>query len=369
MRFVSMVLSLALALGTGGCVVRSAAPSVQASRPAPRVFPSLLVATRTTVLRLAEAPEVRIAFPRVRLPLRLREAHDGEVTVAIEGGIEVAGVVKLGELGVLACRPGPMGDHYYAGNDNLLSLRSVVTDGHVRVGGLVVIRQRPFDGPIPFAEQFREIPFEGDLPVTRLCDAPPPKRHAGTAADPSVAHLYGEPDEEDFPAGTKLVDIEKGAPLTLLDAPAGKPLHTIPANPYGFTLVWLRREGAWDLVAAGGGPYLLGWIPSRTPREDDSATGGLGLLGSIAEREAPIALYKKSLESSPLRRLPAGSAIRQLAVTRARFMRAGWARVVGAPSGAWSYVVAAVDADVTVEGWLETAKLGESVAGATPAPR
>ncbi len=368
MRFISMALSLALALGAGGCVVRGAPPSAHASRPALPVLPSLLVATRATVLRLADAPEVRLALPRVRLPLQVREAHDGAITVAIEGGIEVAGVVKLGELGVLACEPGPVGDHFYAGRENLLSLRSVVTEGHVRVGGLVVIRQHPFDGPIPFADQFREIPFEGDLPVARLCAAPPKERHAGTDADPSVAHLYGEPDDEDFPQGSKLVDIEKGAALTLLDAPAGKPLHTIPANPYGFTLVWLRREGAFDLVAAGGGPYLLGWIPARTPRDDEPATGGL-LLGAIGRREAPAALYTKALESSPLRRLPAGTAIQQLGVTRARLTRAGWARVVGAPRAAWSYVVAAVDDDVTVEGWLETAKLGESVAAAAPTPR
>ncbi len=350
-----------LVTSVAGCAVRSDPAHAPSHSPEPRALPNHVVATSRTVLRLEEDRSVRLAFPRSELPLRVREVRDDEAVVEIDGGIRVSGVVKLVDLGVLACTPAPIGAHFYAGNGNLLSLRSTVQGDRVRVGGEVVVRQRTYADGMRLADQFRTIPFEAEVPTSLLCNATPPKRHAGSAEDPTVAHAYGEPDEEDFPKGTRLLDIEKGASLVLLDAPGGKPLHVLPATDWGFVVVWLKREGAFDLVAAGGGPYLLGWIPSREPRKDDEGYGGLGLLGSVGDVEGPMALHAKDLEALPLHKLPAGSELQQLGVVRATLMREGYGRVAGAPRGNWSYVIAAVDDDVTVEGWIETAKLGALV--------
>lgn len=185
------------------------------------------------------------------------------------------------------------------------------------------------------------MPFEAEVDAAHLCTAPLPARHAGTKEDPTVFKTYGEPDEEDFPRGTAVVDIDKGAPLELLDAPGGQPLHTFPPTEWGFPLIRLRTEGAWDLVAAGDGPYLLGWIPTRAPQKENggelSAVVG-GVVGGVLP--GPFALHTQK---------------------RANLLKPGYGRIVGPPKGAWSYLIAAVDDDVTVEGWVETAKLGPLV--------
>jgi hypothetical protein len=360
-RAARIALSLLLAT-TAACATRT-----DAVRPAPRAaesraLPPYVVAADKAVLRLDDDRNVRLAFPRHELPLRIREVRDDEAVVEIDGGVRVSGVVKLDALGVIVCTPGPVGDHLYAGNGNLLTLRSSVHGGQVSVGGAVVVRQRAYAETVPFAEQFRSIPFEATLPTDRLCAGPQPKRHAGTVADPTVGRIHGEPDVEDFPKGTRLLDIDKDTSLTLLDAPGGKPLHTLPATEWGFVLVWLKREGGFDLVAAGGGPYLLGWIPAREPRNPAADSDGLLLGGVVGEgQEGPHALYGQELLTLPMHKLPAGAQLQQLGVVRATLMRDGYGRVVGAPRAGSSYVIAAVDDDVTVEGWIETARLGAVV--------
>jgi hypothetical protein len=350
-----------LALGCLGCSVRASSPA-ELRVPTPAevpalTLPSLVVALEGTVLRLAENEKVKVAFPRAGLPLRVREARREAVRVELDGGIRVEGLTTLEELGVEVCEPGPLSERFYAGNGNRLRLRSGIDAGRIRVSGEVAVREVEYSKDVHFLKQFRRIPFETGVEVSRLCPAPQPPRHAGTAEDPEIARVFGEPDEEDFPKGTHLIDIEKGAPLTLLDAPGGNPVHTFPATQWGFTLIRVRTEGRWDLVAAGGGPYLLGWIPTRSPRDMQNAFG-IGGLGMSSSQKGPWALHTARLKQLPLHRVPAGTPLQHFGVVRATLNADGYARVQRT-NGRWSYVVAAVDDEVTVQGWMETSALGE----------
>lgn len=343
-----------LALVLGGCASSRHRPGT-VEKPG---LPQYVVAASNTILRLPEDPKVRLAFPRSELPLRVRETAKGLVA-DIDGAVRVSGIVKLNELGVVVCEPGLIDSHFYAGNANLLTLRSEVRDGRVRVAGVVTVPAKSYSTPhTKQFRQMRQMPFESELDAARLCTGPLPKRHAGTAEDPQIYYGVSSPDLEDFPAGTQMVEIEKDTPLQLLDAPGGNTVHSFPAEQWGFSLVRLRTEGAWDLVAAGGGPYLVGWIPTRSPKERGIGVGGLigGRSGKWAE--VPFALMDQKHRALPLYELPADTVVQQFGVPRARLKKSGYGRVVGVPQGSWSYVIAAVDEDVTVEGWVETAKLG-----------
>lgn len=109
-------------------------------------LPPYIVASAHTVLRLPEDPTVRLAFPRFKLPLRIRPEARGLVA-EVDGAIRVSGIAKLEELGVVMCEAGPVGSHFYAGNGNLLTLRSGVRGGRVRVAGLVNLRLKPYAAP------------------------------------------------------------------------------------------------------------------------------------------------------------------------------------------------------------------------------
>lgn len=352
-------LALAASL-VAGCHARVEAPRSSAS-----ALPPFVVATRRTVLRAPDDRSLRLATPRATLPLRVRELRGREAWVELGGGLEVTGVVTLETLGVRVCEAGPLDDRWYLGNGNTLELRSTVHDGAVRVAGTVTVRAKAHQDKMPLAEQFRAMTFEGTVPVARLCSAQPPKRHAGTADDPEVSTPWGEPNIEDFPSDARVVELDKETPHAILDAPNGAPLHTLPAEPWSKLVIRVRREGSWNLVAVGGGPYLLGWVPSRTPEGDDARSradvfgvGGLGLRGAFDGR-VPLALNGRRFRGWAIHRLGAGTVLQQLGKPRARLTRDGFARVSPKTSGARSFVVAAVDDDATAEGWIETAKLGE----------
>jgi hypothetical protein len=362
LAFPLLVAALVSVCSVFGCahpvISATRAPTVEA-----QALPPFVVASVQTVLRLADDPKVRIASPRLRLPLKVRAQASGQLVADIDGAILVRGLVKLEDLAVVVCDRGPVGQHFYAGKENLLTLRSAVRDGRVRVAGEVRVRAKPYVDGAPYWEQFRRLAFEAEVAVNRLCVSPVPQRHAGTAEDPHIGYGEGEPDPEDFSEGTRTVDIEKGVSLELLETPGGRPLHTFAPTEWGFRLMRLRSENGWDLVAAGGGPYLVGWIVSRPLREEKRA-GELDALvgGSLVRGGAgPGALNSKKFSLLPLHSLPADTEVQHRGRVQARLKKAGYCRVVGKPEGKWSFVVAAVDDDVTVEGWVETAKLGQSI--------
>ena len=346
--------------------ITAAPPTPPPVAPAPvsdsaRGLPSLVVATSSTVVMAEGASPTRFATPRPGLPLLVRgEGSDGrDVIVQITGGIELAGLVARNTLGVLVCEAGPLGDRYYAGAGNLLTLRSPVSGGRVRVAGEVVLPGEASATNTPRAKGERHLSFEASIEESRLCRAPPGPRHAGTMDDPDVLHAFGEVDEDDFPRGTPIIDVGEGTAITLLAEPGGAPLYTHPANQAGYALVVVRRQGSWMLVAAGGGPYVLGWIAAR-PERPPGPMGGLGLVGNLVGPKWPAALGSRELLRMRVHRLEAGTEVRSSGDARARLTRAGFARVT-ATTPDRVHVVAAVDDDVLVEGWISPGRLGPKV--------
>lgn len=329
----------------------SATTAVSTGAP-PEGLPSLVVATRKTTVMTGGEKRIPFARPRAALPVTVRESStDGrELLIHIGGGIELDGVIAPDDLGVLVCDAGPIGDHFYAGHENLVSLRSTITDGRVHIGGDVLTRVQPHDPNASFTQQFQTTPFEGDIAASRLCTQPPQKR--------AVSHVLGEIDTGDFPSGTQVVDIERGAPLSLLAAPGGAPVYTRPADPWGYSLAVVRHEGAWDYVAAGNGPYILGWVPARAPRPA-ALQGGLASAPPIG----PASLQHTRYARMPLHELADGTEVQQFGIVRARLKKPGFARVSSAHEG-WQYVVAAVDDDVVVEGWIDPTRLGKKLVDA-----
>lgn len=328
-------------------------------------MPSLVVATGKTVIHSSSHKRVRFAHPRWRLPLTVTAMRPGgDVMVKISGGMEVYGLVALKDLGVLVCKPAPMGERYYAGDHNMLGVRSVVKDGRLMVGGEIQIRVKDYGKDVPYAQQFSRVPLEGAIGVENLCRVIPPKKHAGTNKDPYIVRSPGETHLDDFPSGTPEVSIKKEETLTLHASPGGQVIHTRGPSRWGYSLVRVGRRDGWDQVAVGGGPYLLGWIPSRPDREP--VTGGIGgLLGTMGKMKGPASLHTRALKAKPLHRLPAGTPVQQFGVVHARLIKAGYARVITHQDG-WVYVNAAVDDDVMVEGWVRPANLGAKVESHQP---
>ena len=320
----------------------SATPTVAAE------LPPLLVTTPSSLLMASGPTRVALAHPRARLPIEVRTVPGGALVATIHGGIEVTGELENNEVGVLVCTPGDVGDHDYAGANNLLTLRSTIEGGRVKVRGTAVVDERV------------SRTFDGDLEVSRLCATVPPRRHTGASGDPFVAHPSGEVDEEDFPHGTPILDVAAHVHLSLRDAPNGAELSPIDGGEYGLVVMKLESREGWDRIALGGGPYVTGWIAAKTPgvtiRTD---TDLLAMLGELAgdKRPGPMSLRAKVLLKYPLHELAQGTEIRQFGVTRARLTKPGFARV-GALRDGWRYVFVAVDDDVMVEGWIDPARVG-----------
>lgn len=362
--------ALALAVSLLACSTTPPAPplardSTVVTAPAPS-FPRHVLTAHGASLFLPEKPSVRIARAGYKRPVRILETRGEQVVVVMEGAVEVRGVTPLALLVVEVCEPGPLGERFFAGNDNLLTLRGEMREGRVPVAGEVPVRSQRYAANVPFREQFERVPFEAEIDVRRLCDAPQPPRHAGTEADPHRGTGYGEPDIEDFaPGAASYVDIEPEVPLALLDAPGGATLRTLPPSEWGYSLVRLRGESGHDQVAVGGGPYLLGWIPSRPVREPREGGEMFGLVGGLASagQPGPHALHVESLKALPLHALPAGTTLQSDGHAHSRFVAPGWGRV-HRTQGRWSLLTAAVDEDVVLYGWVETAKLGPAVEAA-----
>jgi len=323
-------------------------------------MPSLVVSTGKTVLRTSSGKRLPFANPRWRLPLTLVSMRSPtEVMVKITGAMEVYGLAALKELGVLVCKPGPMGSGFYAGDHNMLQLRSSVKDGQLTVGGAVRIRVHDHNAGVPYPKQFRVVPFEAPIRADRLCKAIPPRKHAGTGKDPHVVRQPGQIHRDDFPSGTAEVEVKKGETLTLRASPGGEVVHTRAPSKWDYALMRIGQHSGWDQVAVGGGPYLLGWMPTR-PEYKPERFGIGGLLGTMGKRKGPASLHTRKLKALPLHRLPAGATLQQFGVVHARLLEPGYARVI-TRQDKWIYVAAAVDADVKVEGWIEPSSLGEKV--------
>ena len=354
-----------IALSCAEVPARAPAPSTTTATPAAEL-PPLLVTTASSRLMAPGPKPVTLAYPRARLPISVRTTPGGALVATIHGGIEVTGELEDNELGVLVCTPGDVGERYYVGAGNLLTLRSAIDAGRVKVRGTAVVDHRAI-GPTTFAgapvsRAHLDVSwtFDGDLEVSRLCTTPPPPRHTGTNADPFVAHATGEIDEEDFLRGTPVVDVGSHVRVSLRDAPNGAELTQIDGGEFGLVVMKLASRDGWDRIAFGGGPYVTGWIASKTPgvttRTDSDV---LAMLGDLAadKRPGPISLRAKVLVQYPLHELPQGAEIRQFGETRARLTKPGFARV-GALRGDWRYVWVAVDDDVMVEGWIDPARVG-----------
>lgn len=329
---------------------------------APQTFPDLVVASPGTEILATGPQQVLLARPRSRLPLKItRTRPDGWVQVTLEGGIEVSGLVSLDSLGVMVCEAGPISDRLYAGHSNLLQLRSPVTAGRVKVAGVVILRERAYAKDLPFSRQFRRLALKGEIETRRLCRSTPPPKHAGTKADPTIIRALGEVYEDDFPSTMTFVTVEREVALTLHDRPGGTSIYTRPADSWGYTLARLRRKGGWDLVAAGSGPYVVGWTPTRPERKPSKASKVFGLLGGLmGTTVGPWLLNSKKLRGLPLHALAAGTEIQQFGQAQARLTRPGFARASTLKDG-WRYVSAAVDEDVVVHGWVEQRALGPEV--------
>lgn len=328
-------------------------------------LPPLVVTTPGQILRTTATERLAAARPSSRLPLEVvRSSQDGsEALVHLRGGIDVLAVARLQDLGVLVCQPGPLTERVYLGAGNLVTLRSGVHPGTADAQGPQV------DVHVQVALPGREGRYgpaiahqtlEASLPVARLCAALPPPRHAGTHADPWLAHGLGEVDPEDFPPGLPTIDFPKDVTLTLQDRPApdAAVIFTRPATSWGFEVVRLQHQGDWDLVAVGGGPYLTGWMSAR-PVRGPEPMGGLGALIGGASN-GPFSLHVAALRTLPLHHLPAGTVIQQRGKPFARLDKPGFARV-GTQRDGWVYVTAAVDDDVVVEGWTDPKQVGDPV--------
>jgi hypothetical protein len=318
-------------------------------------LPKLVVATASTAIMSSNptGKPVRVAVPRRGLPLDIKDSGGGAtVAVQIHGGIEITGSVARESLGVLICEPGPVGDSYYVGRGNLLTLRSAATDGPLEVAGDVVVPKKT--SATVWNEKYHRVSFHAAIEESRLCAAPLPK-HTGVDQDPSLAHVVGEIAENSFPKGTAFIEVKKGAPLALLDRPSGTPLHERSAEPVGYTVARIAHEGKWDRVAAGEGPYLLGWIPARPVRKKPAPNLEPDIVW--AENNAPASLNTEALKRLPLHEVPAGTELRQFGQVTARLTRPGYARV-SAVRDAWQYAVVAVDDDVVAEGWLDPSRVG-----------
>lgn len=328
-------------------------------------LPPYLVTANFTSLKWPTNSKVEIARIRSGVPLEATE-QNGRLVVTVRSAIEVRGAMALDEAAVTVCKEGPLVAPYYAGAGNRLRLRSGVSNGAIKVAGTVTLREKAYEEKVPFPLQFRRIAFETELEVARLCREPPPKRHAGTKEDPERLWGFGEPDVEDFAAGAERLILEKDATVELLDSPSGKPLHTFPASGLASTVVQLKVEGEWALVAAGAGPYLTGWVRSRAPEGRQTKADGL-LLGGLGTRlPGPFTLHGKDEQQWPLHELPAQTQLQRDGVVFATLLKPGFGRVIGPPKGKWSMVLAAVDDDVSVKGYVETAKLGPAVVPPPP---
>ena len=314
-----------------------------------------MVTTGKTVLYSSAGKRLPFAWPGWKLPVEVRSARPGgDLLVRIAGAIEVYGLTKLGDLGVLVCREGPLGEQYYAGRGNMLRPASPVSSGEVIVTGTVRVRIKPYGRDVPYARQFRGIRFKAPIAVSRLCTAVPPARHADTNEDPHVMSPLGEVKPEDFPDRAPLI--------RLLAAPKGKPLFTRAANKWGYSLVRIDKKDGWDRVAAGSGPYLLGWIPSRPDYRPGAGGFGIGgVMGSMGKGKGPMSLRTKGLKQLPLHHLSAGTEVQQFGVVHGRLKKPGFARA-SSRQGKWIYVTAAVDEEMVVEGWIEARRLGAKVA-------
>jgi len=325
-------------------------------------MPSLVVSTGKTVLYTSSGKRLPFAFPGWRLPLTLVAMRSPtEAMVKLTGGMEVYGLTAISEMGVLVCSPGPLGAHFYAGDGNMLRLRSVVRGGQVTVAGVVTLRLRDHDKKLTYGEQFRRLPFEAGIKVERLCKSVPGRKHTGTGKDPHIIRTTGEVHKDDLPAGMTRVYVEKGEnpPLRATPGGGGKVLHLRRADRWGYSLYRLEQKDGWDRVVAGSGPYLLGWIPTR-PEYNPKSIGIGSILGTMGKSVGPANLRTKALRAYPLHRLSPGTPMQQFGVVHARLLKPGFARVI-TRKDKWIYVAAAVDRDVKVEGWIEAASLGEKV--------
>ena len=360
-------LSLALvSLLVAACDADSAAPPGAKSPVAgatrdvpPLALPKLVVATRSTQIGSMLDPNEHWARPIEGVPLEVVSVDGDRALVRTTRGAELQGLTMTKSLGVMPCEPTPIGDRWLAGRHDVLPLRSLVKDGRVDVAGTVTLRQNEYFEGEAFNREFKTLRFEGSIPVASLCTSAPPE-HAGTDADPIPGKVVGENDSDGFSPSTPEIDVGKGRAMTLLDAPGGAPIYSRPADEWGYSLKVIETRDQWMRVAAGGGPYLLGWIPAE-PAHVPEPVAGTSILAAIGG-VGPLDLATGDLAKDPLYELPAGATIAGPGNAVAHIVKSGYVRVKNErDTSGRVHVFASISQSMTLEGWMDPSRLGRLV--------
>jgi hypothetical protein len=184
------------------------------------------------------------------LPLRApiealgKPAHAGRAIVHVAGAVEAWGELEREALGRFAREDGrldgPPRAIVTAGD--VVQVLEPPTAARVRVRALVRSSWEQAEG--------RPLEIDGALASTAL------------SAEPVEQGTLGE-------GGFT----EEGVALTLLDAPEGKVVWSLPVQAHARPVRVLGRQGPWTHVAFGDGPYLDAW--TRAPiRADEVVTTG-----------------------------------------------------------------------------------------------
>lgn len=289
-------------------------------------------------------------------------APDGSsVLVATTGAVEVVGTLPLSGLSAVVCKPGLSGEHLYLGAGHQVALAGGLENGRIATKGVLSVRSDgPADDPKILTTRLAVVPYELTLPEGDLCTAPPKPRHKGGTEDPFPAHLAGETDLEDMPAGTGQQVLPKGTPLVLWPTAASaaqragaRPILDLGPQRWDRRLPVLERQRDAVRVALGDGPFVVGWLTEAgTTKVDEEADakGGLLMGGTLDHGPGSYLLYTRELQGLPLLALKAGATLRGGGVVHARFLKDGYARV-HKRDGHQVFVTAAASDDLTVTGW------------------
>lgn len=313
MRLPSYLLALSSLLCACGAAQNQRLPVTSAFLNAKADQPALFLGSEP------DSPAFGYAQGAVVTPLG--PVRDGRVPVRIEGPLRVEANVPVEQLAVRVQRRGRLRGTpvYLAPGDRLKLVGHGEKPGRVTALAVPMLEGRPlgrFQGSYPAAG------LAGDLPKP---DAPLPE------------------------AGTPFV-LPAGSPLTLCDAPRGKPVATVGPFPFEAQVAVLSSEGGWSAIRIGSGPSLVGYTDTKlTPLPEGVAPAASSSLQ--AKVHNPLLLPARlNGEPGPVKRVRAGTRVSFNEHVVAVFEQDGWARVIAQYPDGQVDVIAAIDDEVTVRG-------------------